>query len=258
MNARLFLKRNASTILTCIGGIGVVGTAILAVNATPKALRVLEEAKEEKGEELTVMEKVVVAGPKFVPAIVVGAATVTCIFGANVLNKRKQAALISAYALIDKSYSEYKDKLKELYGEETHQNIVDSIAIEKAKDTHINAATLGTMCDTSLEDDYSEPVLFYDEYSNRYFEASIEQVILAEYHVNRNLVLRGYTPLNELYDFLGLEPTEYGSTVGWSVEDELYWIDFNHRKVLLDDTLECYIIETPWGPSVEALEYYYD
>ena len=258
MNARLFLKRNASTILTCIGGIGVVGTAILAVNATPKALRVLEEAKEEKGEELTVMEKVVVAGPKFVPAIIVGAATVTCVFGANVLNKRKQAALISAYALIDKSYSEYKDKLKELYGEETHQNIVDSIAIEKAKDTHINAANLITMCDTSLEDDYSEPVLFYDEYGNRYFEAPIEQVILAEYHVNRNLVLRGYTPLNELYDFLGLEPTEYGSTVGWSVEDDFYWIDFNHRKVLLDDTLECYIIETPWGPSMEALEYYYD
>ena len=257
MNAKLFLKRNASTILTCIGGMGVVGTAILAVKATPKALQVLEEAKEEKGEELTVVEKVVVAGPKYIPAIVVGVATMTCIFGANVLNKRKQAALISAYALIDKSYKEYKGKLKELYGEETHQNIIDSIAIEKAKDTHINASSVLTMCDTSLEDNYSEPVLFYDEFGSRYFEAPVEQVILAEYHVNRNLVLRGYVPLNELYDFLGLEPTEYGDTVGWSVEDEFYWIDFNHRKVLLDDTLECYIIETPWGPTVEALEYYY-
>ena len=257
MNAKLFLKRNASTSLTCIGGAGVVGTAILAVKATPKALRVLEEAEKEKGEELTVAEKIVVAGPKFVPTIIIGAATVTCIFGANVLNKRKQAALVSAYALIDRSYNEYKDKLKELYGEEAHQNIVDSIAIEKAKDIHINSANVLTMCDTSLEDDYSEPVLFYDEYDNRYFEAPIEQVLLAEYHVNRNLVLRGYVPLNELYDFLGLEPTEYGSTVGWSVEDEFYWIDFNHRKVLLDDTLECYIIETPWGPSVESLEYYY-
>lgn len=258
MNAKLFLKRNASTILTCIGGIGVVGTAILTAKATPKALRVIEEAKEEKGEELTVIEKVVVAGPKFVPAIVIGAATVTCIFGANVLNKRKQAALISAYALIDKSYNEYKDTLKELYGEETHNEIVDAIAIEKSKDVHVNAASFVTVCDTSLEDDYSEPVLFYDEYGNRYFEASIEKVILAEYHLNRNFILRGYAPLNEFYDFLGLEPTEYGSTVGWSVEDELYWIDFNHRKVLLDDTLECYIIETPWGPSVESLEYYYD
>lgn len=235
-----------------------MGTAIMAAKATPKALRVLEEAKEEKGEDLTVVEKVVVAGPKFVPAIIVGAATVTCIFGANVLNKRKQAALISAYALIDKSYNEYKDKLKELYGEETHQNIVDSIAIEKAKDTHINASSICTMCDTSLEDNYSEPVLFYDTYGSRYFEATIEQVIQAEYHLNRNFVLRGYAPLNELYDFLGLEPTDYGNTVGWSVEDELYWIDFNHRKVLLDETLECYIIETPWGPSVESLEYYYD
>lgn len=257
MNAKLFLKRNASTILTCLGGIGVVTTAVLTAKATPKALRVIEEAKEEKGEDLTVMETIVVAGPKFVPAMVIGAATVTCIVGANVLNKRKQAALISAYALIDRSYNEYKDKLKELYGEETHQSIVDAIAIEKAEDMQITAVNLCSACDMSLEENYSEPVLFYDEFASRYFEATIEQVLMAEYHANRNLVLRGYVPLNEFYEFLGIAPTEHGDTVGWSVEDEFYWIDFNHRKVLLDDTLECYIIETPWGPTVEAMEYYY-
>lgn len=102
-----------------------------------------------------------------------------------------------------------------------------------------------------------DPVLFYDEWSHRYFESTIEQVITAQYHINRNFVLRGYVTLNELYDFLGLEPTEYGNTVGWAVEDEMYWIDFHQHKVLIDDELECYIIETPWGPSSDFLEYYY-
>ena len=48
----------------------------------------------------------------------------------NVLSKRQQAALTSAYALLNDSYNNYKDKLKELYGEEAHQKIVDAIAAE--------------------------------------------------------------------------------------------------------------------------------
>ena len=45
MNARLFVKRNASTILTGLGSIGgVVVTTITAVKATSKTLRLIEEA----------------------------------------------------------------------------------------------------------------------------------------------------------------------------------------------------------------------
>lgn len=35
--------------------------------------------------------------------------------------------------------------------------------------------------------------------------------------------------------------------------DETFWIDFNHRKVTMDDGLECYIIETAFMPTEEAL-----
>ena len=58
INARLFVKRNASTILTCLGGVGVVATSVMAVKETPKAIRLIEEAEKEKGEELTKCEKV--------------------------------------------------------------------------------------------------------------------------------------------------------------------------------------------------------
>ena len=54
--SKMFLKSNSSTILTCIGGVGVVATVVTAVKATPKALIRIEEAKEEKGEELTKKE----------------------------------------------------------------------------------------------------------------------------------------------------------------------------------------------------------
>lgn len=254
-HSRSFLSRNSSTILTIIGGIGVVGTAVLAATATPKAIRSVNEAEEEKGEKLTTWETVKAAGPAYIPAVVTCAATLSCIFGANVLNKHQQAAIASAYALVDNAYKQYKGKLKELYGEEAHNKIVDAIAVEKAEEVRVYNQSIATLCDLSVEDGTSEPRLFYDEYANRCFESTIERVMNAEYHLNRNFVLRGYVTLNEFYEFLGLEQTEYGSTVGWSIEDEMYWIDFNHRKALLDDdTLEVYIIEAPFGPTVEALQ----
>lgn len=253
--SKSFLSRNASTILTFLGGAGVVGTAVLAVRATPKALALVEEAEAEKGEKLTTWETVKTAGPAYIPAVVTGASTMACIFGANVLNKHQQAALASAYALIDNAYKEYKGKLKELYGEEAHNNIMDALVVEKAEEMRIANYNLTSYCDLSVEDGTSEPRLFYDEYANRCFESTIERVMNAEYHINRNFVLKGYVTLNEFYEFLGLTPTEYGSTVGWSIDDEMYWIDFNHRKTLIDDdTLEVLSIETPFGPTVEALQ----
>lgn len=253
--AVLFCKRNSSTILTYMGGVGVVATTVLGVKATPKALMKLEEAKSEKGEELSSLETIKVAGPTYIPTILSGIGTLACIFGSNMLNKRHQAALISAYALIDNSYKEYKDKLKELYGEEAHEKIVEAIAAEKAKDIGVRGGYLVSSCNLTADESCGEPVLFYDEHSGRYFESSIEQVINAEYHLNRNYVLRGYCFLNELYEFLGLELTEYGDVMGWTpTDDGEYWIEFNHRKAILDDGLEVYILEMPFAPEYDFLE----
>lgn len=253
--SKLFLKRNTSTILTCVGAAGVIATTVIAVKATPKALTLIKEEETIKGGELTKLEKVKIAGPTYIPAIITGSATIACIFGANILNKRHQAALMSAYALLDTSFKDYKRKLKELYGQEAHNKIVDSLAIEKAEKVNVTGAYFSIDCDLSIEENNGEEKLFYDEFSNRYFEATIEQVISAEYHLNRNYTLRGYTVLNELYEFLGLESTKNGSVLGWTPTDEgEYWIDFNHRKVVMDDGLECYIIEMPFKPQPDFNE----
>lgn len=250
-----FIKRNSATILTYAGGAGVVATTIMAVKATPKAMTLLDNAEKEKGKELTKVEKVKIAGPTYIPTIIVGLGTISCIFGANILNKRHQAALVSAYTLIDSSFREYKQKLKELYGEETHENIVNAIAVEKAQETYVTGSYFGSTCDITSDESCSDPVLFYDEHSGRYFESTIEQVINASYHLNRNYILRGYSYLNEFYEFLGIETTDYGSVLGWTPTDEgEYWIEFNYRKTVLDDGRKCYILEMPFEPSYDFLE----
>ncbi len=78
--------------------------------------------------------------------------------------------------------------------------------------------------------------LFFEKLCGRYFWKREIDVILAEYHLNRNFILRGECSLNEFYDFLGLPQTKQGSRLGWSVYSgqAFYgycWIDFSHKKI---------------------------
>lgn len=247
----LYLKRRSPTILTCIGTIGVVATAVMAVKATPKALDILEDAKEAKGDELTPIEIVKEVGPVYIPSITMGLATISCIIGANVVNQRRQASLVSACCLTNNAFHEYRDKLREIYGEEADITIKDSIAKDKRKDGIAGYAPgLNSAVQTG------EKLLFYESYRGTYFEASMDEVRNAEYHLNRNFALRGYTCLNEFYEFLGLEPTDFGDSLGWNLygmasECDCFWIDFDHRLVKMEDGTEYYAIEMPFEPCVD-------
>lgn len=243
---KLYLKNNSATILSGIGAIGVVATAVMAVKATPKALILLDEAKEKKNDELTKFEAIRVAGPVYIPSVLMGVSTIVCIFGANVLNKQKQAALTSAYMLLENSYKDYRTKVKELYGVEADKKIREEIA----KDDY--------------EIEYSEPdeekMLFYEPLSQRYFESTVEEVQCAEYHLNRNFILQDYVNLNLFYKFLGLKETTEGEILGWSTYAgyEKYgysWVDFTHERIELEDGMECIVIEYPYEPSLDFIEY---
>lgn len=46
------------------------------------------------------------------------------------------------YALVDQSYKDYPRKLKELYGKEAHEKIMDALNVEKAEERYI----YGSLC----------------------------------------------------------------------------------------------------------------
>lgn len=160
-----FLKRHSSTILTVMGAIGVGATAVIAVKDTPKALQILEETKQEKGEDLTVKEKIVTAGPVYIPAIAVGVSTIACIFGANTLNKRNQAALMSAYALLDQSYKDYKRKVSDIYGKDADKKIIEEVAKEELEPR-----------DSIDDTDDSNVVTIFDGTTMRSFESVLDRI----------------------------------------------------------------------------------
>lgn len=247
-----FLRRNSSTILTSVGAVGVVATSVMAVKATPKALTLIDKATEEKGEKLTKIEVVKVAGPAYIPAVITGVATIACILGSNVISRHQQASLMSAYALLDSQYKEYREKVDEIYGEEAGEKVREEIV----KDKYTG--------DGLLLDDDTE--LFYDFYSGRYFESTKEKVLWAQYETNRALFVNCTVGLNEYYDFLGLETRPAYDEIGWTCGqmEEMYWhpwIEFDHEEIIIDDGdddhagLECTIIYLPMEPVMGYLDY---
>lgn len=241
-----YLHRNAPTILTCVGAIGVVATAVTAVKATPKVMGLLEAQEAEKEYELTTMEKIQIAGPHYIPSILIGAGSIVCIFGANMLNKRHQASLASAYALLDTSFKKHKKKVEELYGENANAQVRAGIAKDNFEEVSIE-----------YEDD---KLLFYDNFSERYFNATLADVIQAEYNLNRQLCNDGGAYLNEFYEFLDIPQIPAGQELGWStgiLESHYWanWIEFDHEKVVMDDGLECTIINMRYEPVIDFAYY---
>lgn len=239
-----FFKKHSSTILTVMGIGGVVGTTILAVKATPKALKLLEEAKKDKGDELTPVEAVKVAWKPYIPSVICGFSTIACILGANYLNIKNQASLMSAYALLNNSYQEYKEKAKELHGEDAEKNI--SHEIVKAKSQFEDLEVL------------SGNLLFYDNNSMRFFEASIEHVMSAECAFLESLTNRGYACLNEYYDFLGIPHVDFGYQLGWFDTETIdpyncKELQFKYETVEIRDGQECWIISTNMPPATDYI-----
>lgn len=245
-HTKKFYRKHGSTVLTIAGGAGVIATTVTAVKATPKALELISSAEKEKGEELTKSEKIKIAGPKYVPSILIGSATLACIFGANILNKRHQAALVSAYTLVDSSFKEYKRKVAELYGEDANKEVTRKIAEDRYEEYEL--------------EEKENTKLFFDNYSMRYFESTMEDVLRAEYELNKRIAVNSGAYVNEFYELLDIPKTDYGAAVGWSqaILSDMYWdywLDFDHDEAVMDDGLECCIISFRHEPVID-FEYY--
>ena len=237
--------RHAPELLTGFGIAGMFTAVIFAARATPKAVKLIEERKAEKRGELTKAETVQTAWKCYIPTALIGAGTIACIIGIGVMDKRNQAALTSAYAMLNESYKQYRQAAKKVYGEDAD----NKIHAEMAKDAMVADGCWGYQVYNMDMDPESEQKLFYDLTSKKYFTTTMAAVLNAQYHVNRNLALRGDCSLNEYLSFLGIDEVDKGDEIGWDInymieEMDSYWLDFDNQKTTLEDGLECITIDT--------------
>lgn len=242
-----FFRKNGGTILTWFSAAGVVGTAYLSGKAAVKADRELTKLRqkewEKTGKEPSLQDKAKAVAPIYIPPVAIGAATIACMFGANGLNRRQQASMLAAGAVVERTFKKYRDQVSEMLG-----------------DASVKADLSGNPPEVQLDKD--ERLFYYNYYQDgeypeygSYFQSTAEKVLRAEMELNRIFIMRRRATLNDFFNLLDLKPIEGGDNLGWTDElgQEYYgysWVDFEHYDAKLEDGLECTIISTPYPPTI--------
>lgn len=241
------MVKNAPGILVGVGIVGMVGTTILAVRATPKAIALIEAKKRElEVDSLTPVETVKTTWKCYIPAAVTGVTSTACLIGASSVSARRNAALATAYNLTKVALSDYKDAVVETIGEKKEQVVRDTVAKKKIEqDPVTNTEVIVTERGTTL---------CYDAVFGRYFRSDIDTIKRAVNELNRSIVSSMYASLNEFYDEIGLPPIEIGDKLGWNMDDGQIEVDFSSQ--LAADGTPCLVISFNVAPDYGYSKFY--
>lgn len=236
VSARTAIVKHSPEILMGLGIAGWTVGTVLAVRATPKAVRCIEDAKYEKEDDLTPMEIVKASWKCYIPAAVTCVAATGCLIGSCSTSVRRHAALATAYKLSETALSEYKEQVVETIGEKKEKDIQDKVnekQIEKTPVVQQNIIHTG-----------KGNTLFLDPLSQRYFYSDLEFVRRAENNVNKEILhsIYGTVNINEFYDELCIDRTDVGDMMGWNTD----------RLMSLNITPGA----TPWGEPCFVVGHY--
>jgi len=224
--AKFLLSEHSPTILTGVGVVGTVTTAYLTGRATVKAVRIVDENSkayepiynpvtsetdyEAHRIELSKTKKAKLVWKHYIPPVGVGTATISAIILANRISAKRIAALGLAAGISERALQEYKDKIQEKLGVRQSTSIREDIAQDRVNN---NPPESTEVIITGNGD-----VLCYDMLTGRYFLSNAETIKRAENQINFEILNHMYASLTEFYDKIGLPPTTYTDSVGWTGE----------------------------------------
>lgn len=212
-NVQVSLSKRSPEILMGLGIAGMVTTTVLAVKATPKAILLIEDRKDElEVEKLTPIETVKTAWKCYIPAAVSGTVSIACLIGSNSVNARRNAALATAYKLSETAFAEYRDGVIETIGEKKEKTVRDKVSEKQIKETPVNK--------TDIIVTGKGKTLFFDPLSHRYFYSSIEKIRRAENILNKEINTDPFDAgrtVNDFYTEIGIPTTATGDALGWNL-----------------------------------------
>lgn len=242
--ASIVLAKNSPAILTGIGLISLGGAVVFSGQATLKAKSIItdleyDEYLRARGEEescdirpvpkIEIVKKVL---PVYIPTILMVGISAACMIGSTRISAKRTAVLTGLYSASEVALKEYQAKVIEQIGEKKELKVQDAVVQE-----HIdqNPVSSNQVIITGKGDS-----LCYDTWSGRYFYSDYEKVRKAANDVNYDVISEMWVSMNEMYYYLGLQPIEGGSDVGFDVDHRL---EFRLSSHLTDDGRPCLALE---------------
>lgn len=237
---QITVTKHSPEILTGIGIAGMVTSTVLAVKATPKALRICEIVKEEQ-EEPKKLDYVKATWKCYIPSAVTGVVSAACLIGASSVSLKRNAALATAYQISQTALSEYRDKVIETVGEETERVVREKVAEDKVKN---NPAPKNEVIMIGTGDFYC-----LDSISGRYFQSNENKIKRVENIINNRLINEMYISLNEFYSEIGLPHTSVGDDIGWNIDNGMVEIFISTIKD--DEGRPCLVLDYNIEPKYD-------
>ena len=246
-NKAVFLtKKHSPEILMITGVVGIITSGVMACKATLKVNDILEEAKSDIEKVHTVLNDESVTEEKYSemdskkdlaaiyvqtglklakvygPSLIIGTLSITSMFASNNILRKRNVALAAAYAVVDKSFKEYRGRVIDRFGEEVDRQIKYNLKTMKVDEVITDENGKEKKVKKKIEvggpDMYSPYAIIFDE-TNPYWEkdAELNKFFLQSRQAQDNDKLRanGYLFLNDVYEMLGHEKTKAGQVVGW-------------------------------------------
>lgn len=234
----LSVQTKSPALLFGAGVVGFVGTIVLATRATLKLEPVLAVAQETlqltvivvdaPGEPISKRERqkhitkvylmsAVEVAKLYAPAFAVGVISIAALTSSHVILTRRNAALGVAYATIQKSYAEYRERVVKEYGtlkdlEFRHGSETREVAVDT--DDGVAVKTVKTF-DPNKISGYAR---IFDESCpdwRKNAEANLMYLRSQQNYANDLFQTRGHVFLNEVYDMIGVPRSSAGQIVGW-------------------------------------------
>lgn len=232
----LKISKHSPHILFGAGIIGVAASGVLAARATLKVERILDEHNvlldqineaidfqdyseqdRKKDKALLYFQTGVQITKLYGPAIIVGGLAFAALTGSHRILTKRNAALTAAYAVIDKSFKEYRERVVDDQGVDKDREYLKGIVTKKVSETSEDGKSV-TVSEKKTQTGLSPYGVFFHE-GNPNWTSRPEMNLLFlrgnQTYLNDLFQAKGYLFLSDVYDALGFEQTKASRIVGW-------------------------------------------
>lgn len=232
----LKLSKHSPHILFGAGLIGVATSAVLASRATLKIESILDEHNilldqineaitfqdyseqdRKKDKALLYVQTVVQVTKLYGPALLVGGLAVAALSGSHHILTKRNAALTAAYAVIDKGFREYRERVVEDQGVEKDRQYLNGVVTEQISEPSEDGKSVKVSQKQTATATSPYGVVF-DETNSNWTNRPHWNLMWLRGHqsyLNDLFQAQGYLFLSDVYDAIGVPQTKASRVVGW-------------------------------------------
>lgn len=228
-----FLTNHGEDIFSVLAGIGVIATGISSYELGKTRAEILDDS-----ERRSISKRSTIAAAK---AIGFGAGTIGCIYGARHYGKLREKSLLAACSVLA-SYCVRQRGIRE-----------DDVA---SGQSDIGWDSSSIKMTSAIESTDTDDIIFIEDFTGRKFRTTWAAYEDAKRKLQEQFSISQCVVLNDFYELLGLEKTNAGEILGWTIDQMILGQLYDGETIPYEDALTQLCIEEDTDDDGNVVIYY--